>query len=155
MTKPSPINPTTPAAREIACDLLTQTRFGALAVTHDHAPYVARVALLAEAPDLITLVSTLAVHTQALLHNPACAVLIGEPGGKGDPLTHPRMTMICRAERIDKATQRDRWLGAIPKAQLYYDFADFIMFRLATRQVHLNGGFGKAFHLTPSDLRDA
>ena len=37
--------------------------------------------------------SELAGHRQALERNGACSLLVGEPG-KGDPLAHPRVTLI-------------------------------------------------------------
>ncbi len=153
MTKRDPINPTDDDARALARDLLTKARFGALAVTLPNgSPYVARVAMLWDGTALLTLISTLSTHTSALQATPACAALIGEPGDKGDPLTHPRMTLICSATQVDKAAQKDTWLTAIPKARLYYDFTDFLMFRLTPLEIHLNGGFGKAFRLGPGDL---
>ena len=91
-------------------------------------------------------------HTTVLQANARCAALIGEPAGKGDPLTHPRMTLICEAARADKAALKEKWLQAIPKAKLYYDFGDFLMYRLTPYEIHLNGGFGKAFRLKPADL---
>ena len=45
------------------------------------------------------------------------------------------------------------YLGLYPKAQLYYDFSDFRLVRLSPVAAFLNGGFGKAYHLTPEDLR--
>jgi putative heme iron utilization protein len=150
-----PINPTNDDARQMAQDLLQNTRFAALAVTHpDHnTPYVARVAMLWHGGALLTLISTLSLHTKALAANPACAALIGEPGDKGDPLTHPRMTLICTAREVDKTARKVAWLAAIPKAQLYYDFSDFKMYALVVSEAHLNGGFGKAFKLDAGDLR--
>ncbi len=41
---------------------------------------------------------------------------------------------------------------AIPNAKLYYDFSDFLMYRLTPSECDLNGGFGKAFNLTAADL---
>ncbi len=153
MAKRDPVNPTDGEARALARDLLTQTRFGALAVTlPSSAPYVARVAMLADQGSLLTLISTLSTHTTALQTNPACAALIGEPGAKGDPLTHPRMTLMCTATEAEKSAQKEKWLNAIPNAELYYDFTDFLMFRLTPTDIHLNGGFGKAFRLTADDL---
>ena len=150
----NPINPTDDAARQLAQDLLHSTRYGAIAVTHPdtQTPYAARVAMLWHNGALLTLISTLSLHTKALAANPACAALIGEPGDKGDPLTHPRMTLICRAREGDKSAHKSAWLAAIPKAQLYYDFSDFKMYELVVSEAHLNGGFGKAFTLGADDL---
>ena len=154
MAKRDPVNPTDDDARALARGLLEQARFGALAVNHPQtgAPYVARVAMLWADGALYTLISTLSTHTQAILANPACAALIGEPGSKGDPLTHPRMTVMGRADRTDKQAFKPIWLAAIPKAQLYYDFTDFQLYRLTPEAIDLNGGFGKAYRLTAADL---
>jgi putative heme iron utilization protein len=154
MNMRNPINPTDDTARTLARQLLDEVRFGALAVGDPKtgSPYVARAAMLGAQGGLITLISTLSKHTAALQTNPACSVLIGEPEGRGDPLTHPRMTCICTATLTDKRLYRAVWLAAIPKAKLYYDFTDFMMFRLTPSEFHLNGGFGKAFHLTAADL---
>jgi putative heme iron utilization protein len=145
------INPTDDAARALVRQLLANMRHAALGVTHPEtgAPYVARVGLIWDGTAALTLVSTLSTHTQALLANPACAALIGEPGAKGDPLTHPRLTLHARAEPVDKPAHKDKWLAAVPKAKLYYDFADFMMFRLVPSGIDLNGGFGKAYRLGP------
>ena len=145
------INPTDDAARALVRQLLADMRHAALGVTHPEtgAPYVARVALIWDGTAALTLVSTLSTHTQALLASPACAALIGEPGAKGDPLTHPRLTLHARAEPVDKPAHKDKWLAAVPKAKLYYDFTDFVMFRLVPSSIDLNGGFGKAYRLGP------
>jgi putative heme iron utilization protein len=78
----------------------------------------------------LTLISTLSSHTAALDANPACSLLLGEPGPKGDPLTHPRLTLQAVAEAQDKAALKDHYLGHYPKARLYYDFGDFRLIRL-------------------------
>lgn len=150
-----PIRPTDEAARALARDLIAHARFAALAVLDPAtaAPMVTRIALV-PGPDgaPLTLISTLSTHTAALAANPACSLLIGEPGAKGDPLTHPRLTLQARAEPADKAALRDHYLRLYPKARLYYDFADFGLTRFQPLAGLLNGGFGKAFHLTPADL---
>jgi hypothetical protein len=77
----------------------------------------------------LTLISSLSSHTAALDANPACSLLLGEPGPKGDPLTHPRLTLQAVAEAQDKAALKAHYLGLYPKAQLYYDFGDFRLIR--------------------------
>ncbi len=101
----------------------------------------------------MTLISALAPHTAALRANPACAILLGEPGVKGDPLTHPRLMLRGRASFLEaSAAARAHWLKGHPKAALYIDFADFSLVRFAVGAALLNGGFGKAWHLAPADL---
>lgn len=156
MRMANPIRPTDDDARTLARDLLDRARFAALAVLDPDTglPVVTRIALV-PGPDGVplTLISTLSSHTSALAAEPACSLLIGEPGSKGDPLTHPRLTLQADAVPADKTALRDHYLSLYPKAQLYYDFADFQMTRFEPKKAFLNGGFGKAFHLTASDLR--
>ena len=151
--KIDPIRPIDDDARTLAASLVRQARHGALGViTPDTgAPMVTRIACgWLGAPHI--LISDLSVHTAALAANPACSLLIGEPGPKGDPLTHPRLTLQCRAVLASKVALRDTWLKLHPKSKLYFDFADFRMLRLEVQTAHLNGGFGKAFLLDTSDL---
>jgi putative heme iron utilization protein len=152
--RPDPIRPTDDEARALARGILSAARFGALGVIDPDSggPMVTRVAVGWDGTVALILVSDLSQHTRALAANPACSLLTGEPGPKGDPLTHPRLTLMARAEAADKAGFRAMWLAAHPKAALYYDFADFRMLRLVPQAGHLNGGFGRAFRLTPADL---
>ncbi len=56
------------------------------------------------------------------------------------------------AQPADKAALREYYLNLYPKARLYYDFEDFRLMRFTPQSALLNGGFGKAFRLEPSDL---
>ena len=113
-----PINPTDDAARALARDLVAGARFAALGVLDPEtgAPVVSRVALaLDEGGCPVTLISDLAAHARALAADPRAGLLVGEPGPKGDPLTHPRMSVFVRAEPVardgtDHATLRELWL---------------------------------------------
>jgi putative heme iron utilization protein len=105
----------------------------------------------------MTLVSDLSAHTRALKANPAASLLLGEPGAKGDPLTHPRLTVQATARFVDRAsdehaTLRTHYLASHPKAKLYADFADFSFVVFEVKGANLNGGFGKAYDLTASDI---
>ncbi|MEL7090857.1 MAG: pyridoxamine 5'-phosphate oxidase family protein [Pseudomonadota bacterium] len=146
-------------ARAQARDLIDSATFAALAATRpEGGPTVSRIALTTDdtgAP--LSLISTLSAHTQALKADPHCALLIGEPLDRGDPLTHPRLTLHCAAALIPRdapehAALRARYLATRPKAKLYIDFADFRFVNFAVKDGFLNGGFGKAFRITPADL---
>lgn len=155
MKQQNPIRPTDDVARTMARGLIRDARFAALAtVTDGGGPTLARVAFgTDQVGHPLLLVSDIAAHTQALLANAACALLIGEPGDKGDPLTHPRLTLEGAARPVDKTgALRDRWLHDHPKALLYIDFADFRFLRVEVARGFLNGGFGKAYDLKPRDL---
>lgn len=157
----SPINPTDDAARAQARALVAGARFGALAVLHPQtgAPFVSRIAVGTDAAGHpVTLISALALHTQALRADPRAALLLGEPGPKGDPLTHPRITLNVTARFLDNsapdhAARRARWLETHPKSRLYIDFPDFCFVCLHVTSAAMNGGFGKAFDLSSDDLR--
>lgn len=151
----NPIRPTDDDARALARSLIDTARFAALAVLDPAtgAPVVTRIALVPGPDGLpLSLISTLSTHTTALSANPACSLLIGEPGPKGDPLTHPRLTLQATATHADKSALRDHYLSLYSKAQLYFDFTDFQLTRFTPTGAFLNGGFGKAFHLTAADL---
>lgn len=156
----SPIRPTDDEARALAQGLLDAARFAALATLHPEtgAPYVSRIAL-GRAPSgaPVTLVSTLALHTTALRADPRAALLIGEPGHRGDPLTHPRLTLNASARFVARddpahAAIREKYLAEHPKSKLYADFADFGFVLFEAEGAALNGGFGKAYALSADDL---
>ena len=157
---PSPIRPTDDDARLMARELIENARLGALGVRDPEtgAPMVSRVAVATDADGSpVTLISDLSHHTRALKADPVCSILLGEPGTKGDPLNHPRLTLQARAEFLrhgedGHADLRARYLSIHPKAKLYIDFADFAFARLCPTAAYLNGGFGKAFVLTADDI---
>jgi len=158
--KASPIRPTDDEARALARGLIAAARFGALGVIEPGtgAPMVTRVAV-GTGPDgaPLTLISGLSMHTRALKANPAASLLVGEAGERGDPLTHPRLTLMAQAgfvEHVDPAypALAEHYLRTHRKAKLYIGFADFVFVRFAVERGYLNGGFGKAFVLEPADM---
>jgi putative heme iron utilization protein len=146
-------------AVRLARTLMRSARFGALAVIEPGtgSPLASRVGIASDidgAP--LILVSMLSAHTGAILADPRCSLLVGEPG-KGDPLAHPRLTLVCHALRLERgssghARAERRYLNRNPKARLYAGLGDFSIFRLEPERASLNGGFGKAYLLDRSDL---
>ena len=155
----NPIRPTDAAACQMARTLLQDARSAALAVIlDDGTPLVSRVAFgLDPAGAPLTLISDLSHHTKALRANPACALLIGDPGPRGDPLNQPRLSLQATAQLVpngtaDYARMAPHYLRDHPKAKLYITFADFSFALFSISVGHLNGGFGKAFRLNPADM---
>jgi putative heme iron utilization protein len=153
------IRETDATAVRLAKTLLRTARFGAIAVIEPGtgAPHASRVGV---ATDLdgspLTLISGLSAHTGALLADPRCSLMVGEPG-KGDALAHPRLSLTCHARRLERgtaehATAERRYLNRNPKAKLYAGLGDFSFFRLEVERASLNGGFGKAYLLDRADL---
>lgn len=153
---PDPIRPTDDEARALARNILRDARFAALAVLlDDGAPQVSRIALGRDNDGMpLGFLSDLSQHSRALLADPRASLLLGEPGPKGDPLTHPRLTLNVRA--VPAAAPRegliDLWLAKFPKAAAYAGLGDFRFIRFEVASAFLNGGFGRAFRLTPADL---
>ncbi len=150
-----PIRPTNDEARTLARRLIDDATFAALAVISHGAPMVTRIAIGTDFDGTpLALVSDLSTHTKALRSSPAASILLGEPEKRGDPLTHPRLTVQARADFVEKSDARiDRYLAHQPKAKLYIGFGDFHFVRFTPSQAQLIGGFGQAFHLTPQDLQ--
>ena len=138
----------------LARELLRTIRAGALA-TLDPAgfPFASLVTVATDhdgAP--LLLMSRLAAHTRNLDADSRASILLAQ-GGKGDPLAHPRLTVIGRVARIAEPRVRARFLARHPKAKLYADFADFAFWRMEPAGAHLNGGFARAMELTAEQIR--
>jgi putative heme iron utilization protein len=140
--------------RALARHLIRTVRAGALA-TLDRGSGAPFASLVTVATDMdgspLLLMSRLAAHTVNLEADPRASILLAETG-RGDPLAHPRLTVIGQAERSTEPRIRARFLARHPKAKLYADFADFSFWRLAVSSGHLNGGFARAATLSGGDM---
>jgi hypothetical protein len=138
----------------VAKELLRAIRAGALA-TLDASSGHPFASLVTVATDLdgspLLLMSTLSAHVQNLERDPRCSILLAQ-GGKGDPLAHPRLTVMGEAARSSEPRVRARFLARHPKAKLYADFGDFSFWRVAMTGGHLNGGFARAMSLNGPEL---
>src|SRR5262245_27215110 len=104
----------------------------------------------------VILTSRLSTHTANLEQDARASVLLAETG-KGDPLAHPRLTVLGAFLRIepgstDDARLRRRFLARHPKAEMYAGFGDFAFWRMTVVSAHLNGGFARAADLRAADL---
>jgi heme iron utilization protein len=143
----------------VAKGLLRATRAGALATIDRNTghPFASLVNIATDADGApLILISRLATHTANLEADGRASVLLAA-GGKGDPLAHPRLTLIgsfVRITRDDLAEPRlrRRFLARHPKSELYAGFADFAFWRLDMVTAHLNGGFARAADLKASDV---
>lgn len=143
-------------ARREARMLLRTVRSGALAtLTPEGDPYASlvTVATLPDGSPVLPL-STLAVHTQHLMADPRCSLLL-DSAGRGDPLAHPRLTVTARARRAtaeERSAWRSRFLRRHPKADIYVDFGDFSFWKLDLEGARVIGGFGRIDMLAASDV---
>src|SRR5580658_8063595 len=143
----------------LAKNLLRTTRAGALATIDRHTghPFASLVNVATDSDgSLVILVSRLSTHTANLEADARASVLLAATG-KGDPLAHPRLTLLgsfVRVSRDDPSEPRlrRRFLARHPKSELYAGFADFAFWRLDAVAAHLNGGFARAADLKASDV---
>ncbi|GAC1040401.1 hypothetical protein thsrh120_04050 [Rhizobium sp. No.120] len=157
--KPSVLRETDEDARIQARNLMHTAAHAALAVIDPETgfPSVSRVLTVIDADGApAILVSGLSSHTKALMKDSRASALFGDPG-KGDPLAHPRLTLRCKAERVERQNEAHERIRALfldrhPKSKLYIDFPDFCFFRLVPVDASLNGGFGRAYTLSSRDL---
>ena len=145
--------------RDVARTRLRATRAGTLSTLDRHTGHpfgsLVNVATDAEGRPLI-LVSRLATHTANLEVDPRASLLLPETG-KGDALTHPRLTVLGSMVQIahDSAEApaiRARFLARHPKSELYAGFGDFSFWRMTVVAAHLNGGFARAADLPAADV---
>ena len=141
-------DPAAPDLKALAKRLLRATRAATLATVAPGGAPFASLTAIATQPDgsPILLLSQLAQHTQHLAADARCSLLLAE-AGRGDPLAHPRLTLVGRAEVLTPEARdvaRRRFLARNPKAELYADFPDFAFWRFQPEAGHLNGGFGRA-----------
>lgn len=159
-----PIRAVDDEARQLARTLLRTVRAAALATldvethgTQTRGPFASLVSTANDADGApIILISRLSGHTANLEADPRCSLLITQTG-KGDPLAHPRMTLVATGHPLARDSEaglrvRRRFLARHPKAQLYVDFPDFAFWCLDIARISLNGGFGKAYEPSPADI---
>ena len=145
-------------ARRQARAFVRDSPHGALATLEPGTswPLASRVSLAVDVDDIpLILISRLSTHYGALELDPRCSLLLGE-AGDGDPLRHPRITVVCLAKKVpsdQRAAAKAQFLKRHPDAQMYADFTDFDFWRLGPQRASLNAGFGKAYTLTADDLK--
>jgi putative heme iron utilization protein len=143
----------------VAKELLRATRAGALATVDRNTghPFSSLVNIATDADGSpVILVSRLSAHTANIEVDPRASVLLASTG-KGDPLAHPRLTVLGTFTNIERNTPdgarvRRRFLSRHPKSNLYAGFGDFTSWRLHVVSAHLNGGFARAADLKASDV---
>jgi hypothetical protein len=141
-----------------AKELLRSVRAGALAtMVPENAFPFASLVNVATAPDgsPILLLSRLAAHSRHLASDPRLSLLLAQTG-RGDPLAHPRVTIMgrgaCIAESDFRAALKARFLAKHPESALYADFGDFSFWRVVMEEAHLIGGFGRQGHFKAQSL---
>ncbi len=156
--KPQVLRETDEAARAQARTFVRDSAHGSLATLEPGTgwPLASRVSLASDADGVpLILISRLSAHYGALETDTRCSLLLGE-AGEGDPLRHPRLTVLCLAAKVppeQRAAAKAQFLKRHPQAEMYADFTDFDFWRLVLQRASLNAGFGKAYSLSAADLQ--
>ncbi len=145
--------------KALAKSLLRATRAGTLGTLDRNTghPFASLVNVATDvdgAPVILT--SRLSTHTANLEADGRASILLADTG-KGDPLAHPRLTVLgtfaaIARDSTDEARVRRRFLARHPKSELYAGFGDFSFWRMRVASAHLNGGFARAADLTAADV---
>lgn len=143
----------------LAKTLLRSIKAGTLATIDRNTghPFASLVTVATDADGSpLILTSRLSTHTANLEADGRASVLLAETG-KGDPLAHPRLTVLGTFARVERDSAEDarvrrRFLARHPKAELYAGFGDFAFWRLSVASAHLNGGFARAADLAAADV---
>ena len=111
-------------------------------------PFVSLVTVAATGPTtLVLLLSGLARHTQNLLRDGRCSLLMADPNHESsDPLAGSRISVIGHATRLvrgEDVSEREAFLQRHPASSMYADFDDFAFFRVELAEGHLVAGFGR------------
>jgi hypothetical protein len=145
--------------RAVAKELLRATRSGTLATLDRNTghPFASLVNVATDSDGgPIILTSRLSTHTANLEADGRASLLLAATG-KGDPLAHPRLTLLGRFVQVGRNDAREprlrrRFLARHPKSELYAGFGDFSFWKLEAVSAHLNGGFARAADLTAADV---
>ncbi|HEX9983592.1 MAG TPA: DUF2470 domain-containing protein [Thermoanaerobaculia bacterium] len=150
-----------PTHAERARTLLVSERLGTLATQSQRHPgwpfaSVMPFALMEDGSPLF-LISGMAIHTQNLLAEPRCSLLVMQSGADADPLGAPRVTLLGTATRVTEPADAMRalYLDRHPTAKYWIDFSDFSFFRLDVSDVYFVGGFGVMGWVTAGDYAAA
>ena len=145
--------------KALAKTLLRATRSGTLGTLDRNTghPFASLVNVATDVDGSpVILTSRLSTHTANLEADGRASILLAETG-KGDPLAHPRLTVLgvfsaVVRESDDEARVRRRFLARHPKSELYVGFGDFSFWRMQVASAHLNGGFARAADLAAADV---
>ena len=147
---------------QVLKSLILSRSVAALGTLRDGAPYVSMV-LYAPATDLggfLIHISRLAHHTQNILQDPRVSLMIvASEHDSQDPQTLARVSIQGAAEEIPRVSSEftqatEAYLARFPAATTYLELADFSFFRIRPHSIRFVADFGRAFSVTPRQLRD-
>ncbi len=104
--------------------------------------------------DVVTLLSTLAVHRKYAEADDRASILIAPYLGDDDAMMRPRVTLVGHlVHEEDRDLYQDAYLAVHPEAEMYLRMADFAFFRLRTERARYIAGFGRMGWLKGPEMR--
>lgn len=100
-------------------------------------------------------ISSLAMHTHNLHHDPRASLLITEPDVSEDPLGAGRLTLLGEAGKVPAEEVKELYLSHYEHAKMWQDYSDFAYYRLQVSAVYFIGGFGVMGWISADDYRAA
>lgn len=100
----------------------------------------------------LLLLSDLAEHTKNLARDARASLLFDGTGGRDDPLTGPRVTVLGEIVPDPAQEHLERFVRRHPAASAYAGFKDFRLYRMRVLRAHLVAGFGRIDWIEPSEL---
>ena len=116
----------------------------ATAMQDDQWPYASLV-MIATSYDgsPLLLISELAEHTQNILKDQRCGLLVDGTTGLDTPLTGSRITLTGNLQKTEDPGSLQRYIRRHADAEIYAGFADFALYRMIVDRVHMVSGFGE------------
>lgn len=105
----------------------------------------------------LLLISSMAMHTQNLLADPRCTLLICE-SGDGDILGRGRVSLMGEARQVEGdaiPAAREQYLAAQAAAAQWIEYSDFQLFRISLIDIYFVGGFGVMGWVAAEEYRQA
>ena len=120
-------------------------------------PYVSIIELLPiDGGDVVFFISDLAAHTTNVRIDGRASLLLTDPLGQQNPLSHERLTLMGKVQQVEAQEQyKDAFLTIHPKAANYIHFKDFNFWRLHVERARYIAGFGRMDWLETDDYLNA
>ncbi|MBN4077098.1 DUF2470 domain-containing protein [Mariprofundus ferrooxydans] len=113
---------------------------------HDGYPFGSMMPYALDSLDRpLVLISSMAVHTQNILHNSKASLYVAESRAEGESLGTARLTLMGDLQLVrdsDVDAVRECYLSAHPNARHWVDYDDFSFYRMDVAHVYFVGGFG-------------
>jgi len=142
---------------EVMASLLESSKTLSLATLNDQQyPEISLVPFLYHEGLFYIYVSDLSLHTQHLLNNPICSLLLYRNEEKPkNYFSIERMTVVCQAksQELNRENILEMMIEKLGNTmKLLRQLGDFRLFSLSPEEGRLVTGFGKAFDIRFSDL---